>query len=466
MGILKPFGRLFAALCRGMDALLIAASLWLVSALLERDWSQMHTVAVFAAAGLFLVAGEFGRLYASWRLATMDEEFRNVLLAWGATCCAVIVGFFLTKTSASYSRQEMLVWFLVTPAPLVAARLVVRLVLRALRRTGRNRRSVGVIGATEIARRLVGILETQTLFGVRLAGVFDDRAEERGGTGAGDAAGRSGSFADLVERCRRGEIDYVFIALPMRAEPRIVGIVQALADTTASVYVVPDLFVSDLMRARWSSIGGLPAVSVYESPFDGLSGWVKRAEDLVLGTLLLGLAAIPMLFVAVGLKLTKAESVFFRQQRYGLNGKVVRVWKFRTMSVSEDGNDVVTVKGRSADPRVTPLGALLRATSLDELPQLFNVLSGEMSLVGPRPHAVRVNEEFRRLIHGYMLRHKVKPGITGWAQVNGWHGDDTIDKMQKRVEHDLAYVQDWSLWFDLKILVMTAIAVLARNKEA
>jgi putative colanic acid biosysnthesis UDP-glucose lipid carrier transferase len=168
-----------------------------------------------------------------------------------------------------------------------------------------------------------------------------------------------------------------------------------------------------------------------------------------------------MLLISICLLLGSNGSVFFRQKRYGLNGRVVRVWKFRTMTVSEDGSDVVQAK--QSDPRVTPFGKILRAASLDELPQLFNVLSGEMSLVGPRPHAVVVNEHFRRLIHGYMLRHKVKPGITGWAQVNGWHGDDTVEKMQQRIDHDLAYLQNWSLWLDLRILALTVATMFFRK---
>jgi putative colanic acid biosynthesis UDP-glucose lipid carrier transferase len=324
-------------------------------------------------------------------------------------------------------------------------------------------RTVAIAGAGPLSREIIDKLEETETYGVRIAGIYDDRSAERLAKEGDDTACLVGTLSNLIERARKGELDYIFIAMPLRAEKRIVELSNRLADTTASVYVIPDLFVFDLMRARWTTLGGLPAVSVYESPFDGLSGWIKRAEDLVLGTALLTIAAIPMIFVALGLKLTSPESIFFRQQRYGLNGRVVRVWKFRTMTVSEDGPNVV--QARRHDPRITPFGRVLRATSLDELPQLFNVLCGEMSLVGPRPHAVVVNEQYRRLIHGYMLRHKVKPGITGWAQVNGWHGDDTVEKMQQRVDHDLAYLQNWSIWLDLKILLMTALAIVARRKR-
>jgi putative colanic acid biosysnthesis UDP-glucose lipid carrier transferase len=464
VSILKPFGSTFALLLRGFDAVLIVAALWGANHALGREWMNLEHAAALAAVGVFLITAQVGRLYASWRLASMDDEFRTVLIAWGVTCCTLLVGAFLAKVSANYSRLETLVWFCITPGLLIALRLVVRGVLRALRRSGKNTRTVAIVGATEVSASLIQMLEQSATFGVRLAGVYDDRNARRLMEEGYQAAPPAGCWDRLVERSRAGEIDYVFIALPMRAEQRIVELVNRLADTTASVYVVPNLFVFDLMRARWVTLGRMSAVSVFESPFDGLSGSIKRAEDIVLGTLLLCAAALPILLISLCLLASSNGSVFFRQKRYGLNGRVVRVWKFRTMTVSEDGADVVQARHR--DPRITPLGSILRATSLDELPQLFNVLSGEMSLVGPRPHAVVVNEHFRRLIHGYMLRHKVKPGITGWAQVNGWHGDDTVEKMQQRIDHDLAYLQNWSLWLDLKILALTFAAVLLPRRKA
>jgi putative colanic acid biosynthesis UDP-glucose lipid carrier transferase len=185
-----------------------------------------------------------------------------------------------------------------------------------------------------------------------------------------------------------------------------------------------------------------------------MNGWLKRAEDLILGVAILAVAAIPMLLIACAVKWTSKGSILFKQRRYGLNGKVVYVWKFRTMTVSDDGETVMQAK--KGDSRLTPIGAFLRRTSLDELPQFFNVLQGTMSIVGPRPHAVAHNEQYRWLIPGYMLRHKVKPGITGWAQVNGWRGEtDTLEKMEKRVECDLEYMRNWSLWLDIKIVALT-----------
>lgn len=463
MSLLRPNARAFAAAQRSWDAVAIGVVLYGTTAYLGQQWADRHFAAVLVAAAGFILVGETRRLYSSWRLQSLDEEFRTVLIAWVITAAALIVVAFLSKVSDQYSRLSTIAWILFTPSALIGSRLLLRVLLRAARRAGKNTRSVAVVGASTFGNQVLKALGETKDFGLSVIGLFDDRSHGRLTQEGVDASMVRGNWRALVERARAGEIDYIFIALPMRAERRIVSLVNQLADTTASVYVVPDFFVFDLMRARMTMLGGMPAVSVYESPFDGLSGFVKRVEDLLLGSVLLLLSALPMLSIAIALKATKAQTIFFRQQRYGLNGKVVKVWKFRTMTVSEDGADVVQAKRQ--DPRITPLGAFLRATSLDELPQLFNVLTGEMSLVGPRPHAVRVNEEFRRLVHGYMLRHKVKPGITGWAQVNGWHGDDTVEKMQKRVEHDLAYLQDWSLWLDLKILYLTVVAVFGRGKR-
>jgi putative colanic acid biosynthesis UDP-glucose lipid carrier transferase len=240
----------------------------------------------------------------------------------------------------------------------------------------------------------------------------------------------------------------------MRAERRIVEIVEALSDTTVSVYYVPNFFIFDLLQGRMLELDGVPLLSLHETPFSGVDGWLKRAEDIVFGCFILAIVTLPMLMIALAIKLTSNGPVLFKQRRYGLNGKTVEVWKFRSMSVCEDG-DTIRQAGK-ADARVTPLGAFLRRTSLDELPQFINVLQGSMSIVGPRPHAVAHNEQYRGQIRGYMLRHKVKPGITGLAQINGWRGEtDTIDKMEMRVKYDLTYLRTWTIWLDLKIIFMT-----------
>jgi putative colanic acid biosynthesis UDP-glucose lipid carrier transferase len=271
-----------------------------------------------------------------------------------------------------------------------------------------------------------------------------------------------GPLSALADHARSNTVDVIYIALPMASQPRILKLLEDLRDTTASIYFVPDIFVSDLIQARVDSIGGLPVVAVCESPFHGFNAVVKRVSDFCLAALIL--AAISPLMVAIGLgvKLSSPGPVLFKQRRYGLDGKRIVVYKFRSMTVAEDG-EVVRQATRN-DQRVTRFGAFLRRTSLDELPQFINVLQGRMSIVGPRPHAVAHNEMYRKLIRGYMIRHKVKPGITGLAQVNGLRGEtDTVDKMKARIDYDLAYLRNWSLALDVRIILKTAVVLLHKN---
>jgi putative colanic acid biosynthesis UDP-glucose lipid carrier transferase len=317
-------------------------------------------------------------------------------------------------------------------------------------RRGKERR-LAFAGAGNLAQKVCARMDGRHWMGAKVVGVYDDRAPARLPDGE---LSLQGNLTGLVEDARRGRVDDIYITLPTQAEQRVRQLISDLSDTTASVYVIPDFFGLELSHARWFSSGGVPVVGVFESPFRGVNAWLKRVEDIVLGSLILALIAPLLLLIAAGVKLSSPGPVIFRQRRYGLNGEVVPVWKFRSMSVCEDGNHIQ--QATKSDARITPFGAFLRRTSLDELPQFINVLQGGMSIVGPRPHAVAHNEQYRKLIPGYMLRHKVKPGITGWAQVNGWRGEtDTLEKMEKRVEFDLAYMRNWSLWLDIKIVFLT-----------
>jgi putative colanic acid biosynthesis UDP-glucose lipid carrier transferase len=325
-------------------------------------------------------------------------------------------------------------------------------------------RSVAIIGDTDIAEKLIDQIRQQPWLGLRLAGVFDDRLVSRRQPSRVESAVTLGDLDHMLLDAVAGRFDVIYVTLPLRAEPRLNRIIDALGDTTASVYVVPDHFVFGLMHARWDTVGNLPVVAVFETPFHGVDGWLKRLEDLVIGTVILALVAIPMAIIAVGVKISSPGPIIFRQRRYGLRGDEMYVLKFRTMTVCEDGEDVRQAVPH--DPRTTRFGSLLRRMSLDELPQFFQVLTGEMSIVGPRPHAIAHNEFYRHKIQNYMIRHKVKPGITGWAQVNGWRGQtDTVEKMAKRVEYDLAYIRNWALAWDLRIILRT-VFVVAQQRAA
>ena len=288
--------------------------------------------------------------------------------------------------------------------------------------------------------------------GIIFKGMYDDRAPARIPHEIQHQV--MGSIEDAVKLAKKGEVDYIYIAMPMSAEKRIMQILNLCSDSTATVYIIPNFFMYNLLNARWQSVGSIQTLSVFDTPFQGAGDVTKRLEDIVVSSLILTLIAIPMLIIAIAVKLTSKGPVIFKQNRYGLDGKKIKVYKFRSMTVQDNGDKVQ--QATKNDARITPLGAFLRKTSLDELPQFINVLQGRMSVVGPRPHAVAHNEEYRKLIEGYMLRHKVRPGITGWAQINGFRGEtETINKMIKRVEYDLDYIHRWSVWMDIRIILAT-----------
>jgi len=260
----------------------------------------------------------------------------------------------------------------------------------------------------------------------------------------------------LIEKAKNNEIDIIFLAIPIQQQSQLEQLTAKLADTTVSLYYIPTFFLTDLLHSRWGYIEEIPYLSLRETPFYGVDGTLKRLEDVIFGSLIVLIISIPMLIIAAVIRQTSKGPILFKQHRYGLNGEKIEVWKFRSMTVAEDGEDIPQAKQN--DPRITQFGAFLRRTSLDELPQFINVVQGQMSIVGPRPHAVAHNEGYRKEIYGYMLRHKVKPGITGWAQINGWRGQtDTLEKMEKRVEHDMWYIKNWSILLDIKIIYLTII---------
>jgi putative colanic acid biosynthesis UDP-glucose lipid carrier transferase len=315
------------------------------------------------------------------------------------------------------------------------------------------RRAV-VVGLTELGIRLQRRLREDPLMCTEVVGFFEDRRPDRLPQGyEREVLGQATRLPTFIVEQR---VDIVYITLPMTRHPRILRLMETLRDSTVSIYFVPDLFVFNLIQARFDLIHGIPVVSVRESPFYGVHGIAKRLSDLIISTVLLVAFSPLLLALALGVKLSSPGPVLFKQKRYGLDGKPIMIYKFRSMSVVEDGESEYTQVARS-DARVTRFGAFIRKSSLDELPQFFNVLNGTMSIVGPRPHAVAVNEQYRRLIPSYMVRHKVKPGITGLAQVNGYRGGDDLESMTKRVDHDLQYMSQWSMRMDMLIILKTAV---------
>ncbi|WNW09645.1 undecaprenyl-phosphate glucose phosphotransferase [Pseudomonas sp. DTU_2021_1001937_2_SI_NGA_ILE_001] len=394
---------------------------------------------------------EFHQLYGSWRGQRIRGELVKVFTWWALTFVLLLSADYLLLGRRDLPTPCQMGWFALVLALLCGYRVLIRLALHALRRRGFNTRRVAIVGTGPVGASLARSISAAPWMGLKLLGFYDATPQQM------DLGARSlrpqvlGGLEQLIEDARQGRIDKVYIT---QAEPHLRELITGLSDTTASVYLIPDVFTFELLHARSESINGLPTISIFDSPMDGAWSLVKRVEDVLLASLILLLIAVPMLLIGLAIKLTSPGPVLFRQRRYGLDGRPIMVWKFRSMTVQENGAQVR--QATRQDPRVTPLGRFLRRTSLDELPQFFNVLRGDMSIVGPRPHAVAHNEQYRRQVSGYMLRHKVKPGITGWAQVNGWRGEtDTLDKMRKRVEFDLQYIQHWSLWLDLKIILLT-----------
>jgi len=453
-GTLRRHEAWVSSLQRLADASAILAAQILARWLYNEPWGEQTMTVTVLGLLVFGFAAEVSGLYRPYRTETIVREIRDTLVAWLPVPLTLLTFWFFTKTSTHYSRVAASIWFVLAPAMLCSLRAVVRIGLRILRTQGHNTRRVAILGCTKDAERLAAALDELPWLGLDLQGVYDDRSEKRRYTPKHPRCKVLGTSNDLVERCRRGLIDVVYVALPLRAELRTAGILSDLADTTVTVYMVADFLYYNLLRAHWSQVGGIPVVSVHNSPFEGVVAWVKRLEDLVIGSMIVLLTLIPMAIIAVAIKVSSSGPIFFRQWRYGLCGKKIRILKFRTMTVCEDGPSVKQVSKN--DARVTAIGRFLRRTSLDEFPQFLQVLTGELSLVGPRPHAVAHNEQYRSLIHGYMLRHMVKPGITGWAQVNGWRGETAeLDKMAQRVQHDLEYIRNWNLLLDLKIIFLT-----------
>ena len=331
-------------------------------------------------------------------------------------------------------------------------RIIIRLTLRRLRKKGLNIKNAIIIGANDTGEELAGLIMKNPWSGTHLLGFFDDHNNTH------NEISFLGSLDQIVPFVSDHRVDIAYISLSMNEQTKIQNVLRLLSDSTVSVFFVPDILFVDLM------IGGhltyfehFPVIALLESPIIGVNRFIKRLFDVLLSALGLILLIPFFLCIVIALKMTNCSKIIFKQWRYGLNGQPIQIYKFRTMTVHEDG--YVFQQVAKNDPRVTRLGAFLRKNSLDELPQLLNVLKGDMSLVGPRPHPVAMNETYRKLVPGYMLRHKVKPGITGLAQLNGFRGEtDTMDKIESRLKYDIAYIRNWSLWNDVKILFKTILS--------
>ena len=390
-----------------------------------------------------------------WRI------IRNTVISWILLAGLVLLFGIVTGHMNTFSASAIELWLWLTPTCQVLAMFGLRASSELiLKLQGPQKRAI-VVG---INNQGIAIAESlsQTIYNTTICnGFFDDRKPERLLNETSYPI--LGKLEGVVDYIKVHNISIVYLSLPMASQPRIIKLLDELKDTTASVYFLPDIFLTDLIQGRIGQVDGIPVVAVCETPLMGVDRIIKRLTDVVFALMVLILLSPLLIAISIGVKLSSSGPIIFRQRRYGLDGKEIIVYKFRSMTVCDDGNNIA--QASKQDSRITGLGAFLRKTSLDELPQFINVLQGRMSVVGPRPHAVAHNETYRKLIKGYMVRHKVKPGITGWAQVNGLRGEtDTLDKMQARIEHDIDYLRNWSPRLDVYIVLKT-IWVVVRGQD-
>ena len=433
---------------RFSDIVLIFASLYAICLLNNVDFEIRYLLFSLIVLVIFQMVGGITDFYRSWRGVKISAELKLILKNWFLSY-VLALGIISLFHDFDLNIRVAAIWFIVVTIGFVLCRSLIRVGAGILRRLGYNTRRVAVVGSLPAGINLLKSFAEEPWMGFIVLGYYNSEPL----TSVSDI-NFCGNFDKLIIDARDGKIDRIYIAMNMQEEAKIKKIVHQLTDTTCSVLLIPDIFTFNILQARTEEINGVPVVPLFDTPLSGINMIFKRLEDIIVSTVILLLISPVLLIISVAVKFSSPGPVLFRQLRYGMDGKPIRVWKFRSMRVME--NDENVVQATKNDIRVTKVGKFLRSTSLDELPQFFNVWCGQMSVVGPRPHAVAHNEQYRALIQGYMLRHKVKPGITGLAQINGWRGEtDTLEKMEKRIEYDLLYIRGWSIWLDLKIIFLT-----------
>lgn len=389
--------------------------------------------------GASLILGLFSdRIYRSWRVNDLWSVLGNFSWVWLMVILLLTLLLFLTKSSTHISRVWFLIWGVGCLVALASQRSIIYLGLHWLRRQGYNYKTLLLVGVGPISSRVISAIDAAAWSGIRILGVV-----------------QKDELHEWVEQSEATQPNEIWICLPMSDEEGIRQVLLTLRHSFSNIRLVPDVFSFQLINHGVSHSLGMPMFDLSTSPVTGVARITKAFEDIVLSTIILVLISPIMLVIAMAIKFTSVGPILFKQKRLGWNGSEITVYKFRTMYANCEDSQFVKQAKRD-DERVTSLGRFLRRTSLDELPQFINVLQGRMSIVGPRPHAISHNDQFKELVPRYMLRHKVKPGITGWAQVHGYRGEtDTLEKMELRVEYDLFYIENMSIWLDLRIIVMT-----------
>ena len=413
-----------------------------------------YLIAATIAMLCYLFIAETTNIYHIEPGRAIKRRTNLIILASCLTFALLLLIAYLTKTTAIYSRVTITLWFFLMPAILISWRFLAYKAQFSLFKTHSHLKRVAIIGANDVGNEVAQSIKTDASLGYQFIGFYDDREQARQRTADNLQGTIIGNFNDAVLAAQFHDIDILYIALPFAAEKRMISLLNKLGDSAVAVHIIPNFFIYNIIHARWHDIGNYQALSIYDTPFYGAGSVVKKIEDVLLSSIILLLISLPMLLISIAIKISSPGPVLFKQKRYGINGKELIVYKFRSMTVCDNG--AIIKQATKNDVRITKLGTFLRKTSLDELPQFFNVINGSMSIVGPRPHAVAHNEEYRKKISCYMLRHMVKPGITGWAQINGFRGETKhLEQMKKRVEYDLYYIRNWTLIWDLKIIFLT-----------
>lgn len=446
---------IFRVIESALDPLVLVFSLWALAYYFDGSVRPPYLILSIIVFSLTFPGASRLRL-------SMGKLAFNIVFHWIWIAGLLLLTGFTTDYIYRFSNSVIGHWLWLAPLIQFNLHLFFRVGAPSLLKLQGLPRGAVIVGMNHQGMSLAKNISGSVYSDIRLLGFFDDRSEERR-----SKQGRHrliGKIADLASYVKKNRVQFIYLSLPMTSRPRIVQILDELKDTTASIYFVPDMFITDLIQGRSDSVCGVAVISVCDTPFRGFNGVLKRSSDIVFSILILLLIFPLMLLIGLLVKLDSPGPAIFKQRRYGLEGEQIVVYKFRSMAVTQDSGAIE--QAHKNDVRVTKLGRFLRKTSLDELPQFINVLQGRMSIVGPRPHAVVHNEMYRTLIKGYMVRHKVKPGITGWAQVNGQRGEtDTLDKMQARIDFDLDYLRNWSLQLDIFIILKT-IRLVFRDSAA
>ncbi|MCM2281804.1 MAG: undecaprenyl-phosphate glucose phosphotransferase [Bdellovibrionaceae bacterium] len=412
------------------------------------------TALVLAGALALIVFPLFG-LYRSWRGRHWHEQLRSLVFSVLMVLSILVIASAIMKTTAWYSRVWFGSWALSSIAALFLLKRFSIYVLRELRGRGWNNKNIAIYGAGELGQLVAERLQTTDWAGFKIIAFLDDDVDSTKLSPALSSIPVLKAPADLESFISKSDIRELWIALPLRAEVRVREILFALRHSTVQIRFVPNIFSFNLLLGHAiSDVAGIPVVDINVTPIAGINRIIKALEDRVLAAIILLLISPIMAVIAIAIRLESKGPALYKQERHGWDGRVIKVYKFRSMRALESANEVR--QATKNDPRVTRVGSFIRRTSLDELPQFFNVLQGRMSIVGPRPHPVKLNDYYKDKVDFYFQRHKVKPGITGWAQINGYRGEtDTIEKMERRIQLDLQYIQNWSVWLDLKIIVLT-----------